>query len=51
MKVKLLENEYWYGSCVKYGIKMPLHAESDCELDFTRNETPNQAMPFLVFLG
>lgn len=48
MKVKLLENEYWYGSCVKYGIKMPLHAESDCELDFTRNETPNQAMPFLV---
>lgn len=48
MKVKLLEHEYWYGSCVKYGVKMPLHEESDCELDFTSNETPNQAMPFLV---
>jgi alpha-glucosidase (family GH31 glycosyl hydrolase) len=48
MKIKLLENEYWYGTCVKYGMKMPLHTESEVELDLTSNNTPNQAMPFLV---
>lgn len=45
MEVKILEGEYWYGSCVKYGMKMPLGAASDEVIDFTRNETPNQAMP------
>lgn len=48
MKLKLMEQEYWYGACVKYGMHMPLHRESDCELDFTTNRTPNQAMPLLV---
>lgn len=48
MRIKILENEYWYGSCVKYGVNMPLHKESNCVLDFTSNATPNQAMPFLL---
>ncbi|BCJ98257.1 glycoside hydrolase family 31 protein [Anaerocolumna chitinilytica] len=48
MKERILENEYWYGTCVKYGLKMPFDAESECVLDFRSNETPNQAMPFLV---
>ncbi len=48
MKEKILENEYWYGTCVKYGLKMPLDTESECILDFRSNETPNQAMPLLV---
>ncbi len=48
MKERILENEYWYGACVKYGLDMPLHEKSECELDFSSNHTPNQAMPFLV---
>lgn len=48
MKITISEQEYWYGSCVKYGILMPLHKESECELDFTTNLTPNQAMPLLL---
>jgi alpha-glucosidase (family GH31 glycosyl hydrolase) len=48
MKERILENEYWFGICVKYGLKMPLHAESECVIDYSFNETPNQAMPLLV---
>lgn len=48
MKIQLLENEYWYGACVKYGVRMPLHQGSNCTLDFTSNTTPNQAMPLLL---
>lgn len=45
---QLLENEYWYGSCVKYGQTMPLHNKSECVLDFELNGTPNQSMPLMV---
>lgn len=48
MKIRFLEQEYWYGSCVKYGMKMPLHARMEQVLDFTVNQTPNQAMPLLL---
>ncbi|MDF2484060.1 MAG: glycoside hydrolase [Herbinix sp.] len=48
MKKKILENEYWYGACVKYGLNMPFHEKSECILDFSSNTTPNQAMPLLV---
>lgn len=48
MKIRFLEQEYWYGACVKYGMKMPLHADTEQELDFTSNQTPNQAMPLLI---
>lgn len=48
MKVNFLPGEYWYGTCVKYGMAMPLHEKSEIELDFTRNWTPNQAMPLLL---
>lgn len=48
MIVEILEQEYWYGACVKYGKKMPIGRESCMELDFTQNPTPNQAMPLLV---
>ncbi len=48
MKEQILENEYWYGACVKYGLNMPLHKKSKCILDFSSNTTPNQAMPLLV---
>ncbi|MGB4657805.1 MAG: TIM-barrel domain-containing protein, partial [Mobilitalea sp.] len=48
MKEQMLENEYWYGACVKYGLNMPLHEKSECTLDFSSNSTPNQAMPLLL---
>ncbi len=48
MKEQILENEYWYGACVKYGLNMPLYEKSECTLDFSSNRTPNQAMPLLV---
>lgn len=48
MNIKILDGEYWYGSCVKYGIKMPLSAGSETVIDFTKNQTPNQAMPLWV---
>lgn len=48
MQISFLDNEYWYGGCVKYGIQMPLHAGCDVTLDFTINRTPNQAAPLLL---
>ncbi len=37
MEIKILEGEYWYGSC-----------KSDITIDTTVNMTPNQAMPLLI---
>ena len=48
MKIQLLDREYWYGSCVKNGRKMPFSAKTKACVDFTENRTPNQAMPILV---
>lgn len=48
MQIKVWEHEFWYGSCVKYGIKMPLHEKSNEIIDFTYNKTPNQAMPLFL---
>lgn len=48
MLIPFLEEEYWYGSCVKYGMKMPFHRDMSEEIDFTYNPTPNQAMPLLL---
>ena len=48
MKISFLENEFWYGSCVKYGMKMPFTKETKEIIDFTINKTPNQAMPLLL---
>lgn len=48
MDLYFLENEFWYGACVKYGVKMPIDTETEEELDFSTNKTPNQAMPLLV---
>lgn len=48
MKVEMLQNEYWYGGCVKDGTRMPLSAESDVTIDMTVNMAPNQAMPLFV---
>lgn len=48
MNIRILDGEYWYGGCVKYGMKMPLSAESEEIIDFTKNLTPNQAMPLWV---
>lgn len=48
MEIKFLENEFWYGSCVKYGVKMPFTMETKEVVDFTINRTPNQAMPLLL---
>ncbi len=45
MKVNILEGEYWYGSCVKYGMKMPLGGDTEAVIDAVKNRTPNQAMP------
>lgn len=48
MKISFLENEFWYRSCVKYGMKMPFTKETKEIIDFTINKTPNQAMPLLL---
>lgn len=48
MKIEILENEYWYGTCVKYGVKMPLSKESVETIDLRVNQTPNQCMPLLL---
>lgn len=48
MKISFLENEFWYGSCVKYGMKMPFTKGTKEIIDFTINKTPNQAMPLLL---
>lgn len=48
MKIAFMENEFWYGTCVKYGMQMPIGPETELELDFRQNPTPNQAMPLLV---
>ena len=45
MEINFLENEFWYGTCVKYGMKMPLSKYTDETIDFRINTTPNQAMP------
>ncbi|MDD7266758.1 MAG: glycoside hydrolase family 31 protein [Lachnospiraceae bacterium] len=49
MKIQCLSDEYWYGDCVKYGVKMPLSPMRESKLDLTINTTPNQASP--VFLS
>lgn len=48
MKIPFLENEFWYGGCVKYGLQMPFGKEMNQEFDFSSNNTPNQAMPILL---
>lgn len=44
----MMDGEFWYGSCVKYGRKMPFSESTREIVDFTQNQTPNQAMPLLV---
>ena len=48
MKIKFQGNEFWYGTCVKYGMRMPIGPDTEAELDLTSNPTPNQEMPLLV---
>lgn len=48
MKINFLENEFWYGTCSKYGMKMPFTKETKEIIDFEVNRTPNQAMPLLL---
>lgn len=48
MKIEFAEDEFWYGTCVKYGMKMPICREENRVIDFTENPTPNQAMPLLI---
>lgn len=47
-RVEIQENEYWYGLCVKYGMRMPVHRESRCVLEAAVNTTPNQSMPLFL---
>lgn len=48
MEIKMLENEYWYGTAVAHGREMPLHKESHLAIDLRVNQTVNQTMPLLV---
>lgn len=48
MNINFLENEYWYGMCVKYGVKMPFSKDTKDIIDCSINTTPNQAMPLLL---
>lgn len=42
LKIKILQDEYWWGGAVADGWKMPISAESDYHLDCTINATYNQ---------
>ena len=35
MKIEFAEDEFWYGTCVKYGMKMPICREENRVIDFT----------------
>jgi alpha-glucosidase (family GH31 glycosyl hydrolase) len=48
MRFECLKDEYWFGGCVKDGIRMPLSGSSNITVDTEVNRTPNQAMPFFV---
>ena len=48
MNINFLENEYWYGMCVKYGVKIPFSNKTKDIIDCRINKTPNQAMPLLL---
>ncbi len=48
MEISIAKKEYWYGACVKYGVKMPVHAGSVLHCDLRVNTTPNQAMPLFL---
>ena len=48
MKIKILENEYWYGIRVGDGIKMPLNHQSVYEVDIDPNQDYNQCVPILL---
>lgn len=47
LKIKLLENEYWYGGCCDDGVKMP-YGKEDFERDITLDSSANQTSPLLV---
>ena len=48
MEIAFLKNEFWYGSCVRYGMKMPISSNDKIILDFEKNQTQNQSMPLLI---
>lgn len=49
MKLKMLQNEYWFGGYVHEGIRQAIGETDSYEIDLRRNESPNQSMP--VFLS
>lgn len=48
MKLKFIENEYWYGGYVRDGLGMPVGPEDCREVDLRCNGSPNQVMPMFV---
>ena len=42
LKLKIMQNEYWWGGAVEHGSKMPLSADSDYYIDARVNPTANQ---------
>ncbi|WP_182201342.1 glycoside hydrolase family 31 protein [Paraliobacillus salinarum] len=48
MKIKMLENEYWYGGYVHEGINQPIGKEDTYKVDLFLNQTPNQVMPLFL---
>lgn len=48
MIIRILTDEFWYGSGVKYGMRMPLSARTEAKIDMRQNDTPNQMMPLLI---
>lgn len=48
IKIKMLQNEYWYGLCVNDGIKFPLSQKSSYSIDLDPNPTNNQSVPLLI---
>ena len=33
MKIKFQGNEFWYGTCVKYGMRMPIGPDTETGFD------------------
>lgn len=48
IKIKIIEEEYWWGGSAFDGPSMPFDAESSFSRELNINSTPNQAAPILL---
>ncbi|AIF44583.1 glycoside hydrolase family 31 protein [Virgibacillus sp. SK37] len=48
MKIKMQEQEFWYGGYVHEGINQPIGKDDVYKIDLRTNQTPNQSMPLFL---